>query len=417
MRKYSLTIFYQFDLWHSSIGGIQTVVRNFIKFAPPEFNVRLVGIDSTPEGEIGHKIGQWQRRELAGQSVDFFPLFRRSEDDLRRLIPTSLRYALGLWGKDLASDFMHFHRLEPSLFTRRWAGQKMLFVHNDIHQQMRSSEAKGILWRRFPWLYFAFERWLIPQFDQVLSCNSESTRLYKQQYPQLASRISLVNNCFDGDVFYPLSDQARADKRRQLAAQMGLKESTRFLLFAGRLHPQKDPLLLLEAIAKISDPHIHLLVAGCGELAPAMAQKATQLNISERVTFLGALPYQALADLHRLASAFVLTSAYEGLPLVVLEALACGTPVVTTNAGETPRLLKPDAGIVCGDRTPEAIAQAIETVLRSPEQFPTGACIQNAVPYSAKSVVQSIYRDMLRPESSATEPSSTAATALEPTFR
>ena len=417
MRKHSLTIFYQFDPWHASIGGIQTVVRNFIKFAPPEFEVRLVGIDSTPNGEAGHKTGQWQRRELAGQTVEFLPLFKRSEDDLRRLIPTSLRYALSLWGKDLASEFMHFHRLEPSLATRHWVGQKFLFVHNDIHQQMRSSEAKGILWRRFPWLYFAFERLLLPQFDKVLSCNSESTRLYKQQYPQLASRMSLVRNCFDSDVFYPLSEQVRAVKRQQLAAQMGLKESTRFLLFAGRLHPQKDPLLLLEAIAKISDSQTYLLIAGNGELAPAMREKARQLNISDRVAFLGALPYEELADLHRLASAFVLTSAYEGLPLVALEALACGTPVVTTKAGETPRLLRSDAGIVCGDRTPKAIAQAIDTVLRCPEQFPASACIQNAAPYSAQSVVQAIYQDMLRPEQPVAVSSPSSTTALKPTFR
>ena len=413
MRKRSLTIFYQFDPWHSSIGGIQTVVRNFIKFAPPDFKVRLVGIDSTPDGEIG----RWQRRELAGQSVDFFPLFRRLEDDRRRLIPTSLRYALSLWGKDLASDFMHFHRLEPSLFTRGWAGQKMLFVHNDIHQQMRSSETKGILWRRFPALYFAFERLLMPQFGSVLSCNSESTRLYKQQYPQLAGRISLVRNCFDGDVFYPLPAEAREAKRQQIAAQMGLRADTQFLLFAGRLHPQKDPLLLLEAIDQLSDPRAHLLVAGNGELASAMEDKAAQLNISERVTFLGALSYDKLADLHRLSSVFVLTSAYEGLPLVVLEALACGTPVVTTKAGETPRLLRKTAGIVCGDRTPLTIARAIDTVLQYPERFPADACLQNAAPYSAKSVVQSVYQTMLQPEQSAPVLAQSATAALEPTFR
>lgn len=392
MRVPTLTIFYQFDPWHSSIGGIQTVVRNFIKFAPPEFVVRLVGVEATAEGDIG----SWQRRELAGREVDFYPLFRLLDDDRRRLIPTSLRYAAGLLGKDFSSDFMHFHRLEPAIFTKHWQGHKSLFVHNDIHQQMRSSDANGILWRRFPQLYFAFERYLIPQFNRVLSCNSESTKLYQQQYPQLADRISFIRNSFDGEVFYPLSPAEREQKRQQLAVNMSLPENTQFLLFAGRLHPQKDPLLLLDALALIKDSRAHLLVAGEGELAEPMKEKAANLGLSNRVTFLGSLPYQELADLHRVASSCVLSSAYEGLPLVVLEALACGTPIVTTRTGETPRLLNPDAGIVCATRKPTDIANALDTVLQFPEQFPSQACVQNALPYSAKQVVEEAYVDMLR---------------------
>jgi glycosyltransferase involved in cell wall biosynthesis len=54
---------------------------------------------------------------------------------------------------------------------------------------------------------------------------------------------------------------------------------------------------------------------------------------------LGSVRQAELAELHRICNAFVLTSAYEGLPLVALEALACGTPVVTTRCGETPNLL------------------------------------------------------------------------------
>ena len=391
MKEPVLTIFYQFDPWNSSIGGIQMVVRNFIKYAPAEFTVRLVGVEATADGPIG----EWQTRELEGRSVDFFPLFRLLDDDRRRLIPTSLRYALSLWGKDLASDFMHFHRLEPTIFAGRWRGHKTLFVHNDIHQQIRSSDTGGILWRRFPQLYFAFERQLVTQFDRVLSCNSESTQLYKQQYPSLAERISFVRNTFDGEVFYPLSVQERDEKRQKQSVCMGLKEDTRFILFAGRLHPQKDPLLLLDALSLVTDPRAHLLVAGNGELESAMHEKVEQLGITERVTFLGALSHQEVADYHRLASTLVLTSAYEGLPLVVLEALACGTPVVTTSTGETPRFLRSDCGIVCRDRTPAEIGHSLDTVLKFPERFPSEACVQNSLPYSAKSVIEHVYSEMI----------------------
>jgi glycosyltransferase involved in cell wall biosynthesis len=393
MRKPVVTIFYQFDPWNSSIGGIQMVVKNFIKYAPPEFTIRLVGVEATADGPVG----EWRSRELAGRSVEFFPLFRLLEDDRRKVIPTSLRYALSLWGKgkELASDFMHFHRLESTIFTGGWKGHKALFVHNDIHQQMRSSDAEGILWRRFPQLYFAFERQFITQFDRILSCNSESTQLYKQQYPSIEDRISFVRNTFDEEVFYPLSAAEREENRQHQASLRGLRKDTEFILFAGRLHPQKDPLLLLDALALVTDPRAHLLVAGNGELEPAMLKKVVQLGISERVTFLGAVDHQEVADYHRLASTLILTSAYEGLPLVVLEALACGTKVVTTSTGETPRFLHPNCGVVCRVRTPSEIAHSLDTVLKFPEKFPVEACVQNALPYSAQSVVESVYYDML----------------------
>jgi glycosyltransferase involved in cell wall biosynthesis len=307
-----------------------------------------------------------------------------------------LKYALSLYGKDFTSDFFHFHRLEPTLFTQSWKGHRTLFVHNDIHQQMKAGEAQGILWRRFPQLYFMIERLLLPQFNKILSCNSESTELYQKQYPKLSNRISFVRNSFDGHTFYPLFGEERDQKRRQQAIRLGLKEDTRFLLFAGRLHPQKDPLRLLEALSLMTDPRVHLLVAGDGELSLSMRERAERLGIAKQVTFLGPLSLQKLAEFQRLANVFVLTSAYEGLPVVVLEALASGTPIVTTKSGETPRLLKPNCGIVCGDRDPETIAQALDTVLQSPEKFPSEACIQNAAPYSAENVIKQIYEDMLQ---------------------
>jgi glycosyltransferase involved in cell wall biosynthesis len=110
---------------------------------------------------------------------------------------------------------------------------------------------------------------------------------------------------------------------------------------------------------------------------------------------LGPVAPAELAELLRICSVFVLTSAYEGLPVVVLEALACGTPIVTTRCGETPNLLSAHSGVVCQDRTPTAIASALSQVLLNLGDYPIEACIQAAEPYSARTVVGSVYRDML----------------------
>jgi glycosyltransferase involved in cell wall biosynthesis len=397
VRKPILTIFYQFNPWQSTIGGIQTLIRYYIKYAPPEFDLRLVGtgVDNT------QALGRWHDCELEGRSLQFMPLFNVQDDDVRKIVPTSVRYTLALRGKNLASDFMHFHRLEPTLMTRRWPGEKTLFIHNDIHQQINSpsTDKNAILWRRFPKAYFALERYLLGQFQQILSCNSESIELYRRQYPDWAKRIQLVRNIVDDQDFYPLPLPAREQQRQDYAVQRRLPPNTRFLLFAGRLHPQKDPLLLVQAIAALNpliakDAPIHLLIAGQGELMESIQAEIQKLNLTASVSLLGAVGLQDLAILHRLSSAVVLTSVYEGLPLVVLEALASGTPIVTTNCGETPRFLQSGSGVVCPERTPAAVAQAIYQVLKDPQRFPAQTCLDTARPFAAHTVVGQIYETM-----------------------
>jgi glycosyltransferase involved in cell wall biosynthesis len=393
MRKPVLTFFYQYNPWSSSIGGIQTLVSSFIKYAPDEFEIRLVGVGDRHSG----KIGVWQETELYGRKLLFFPLFALENDDVRRLIPTTVKYMAALVGRSFASDFMHFHRIEPTLIALRWRGDKTLFIHNDIRTQLLSPDSKqAILWGRFPQAYFALEGLLVKQFSRILSCNSDSTALYKKLYPALAERVNYYRNSVDTDIFYPLAVAEQERQRQQLAQKLGLCATTRFILFAGRLHPQKDPLLLVRSILAVNRSDVHLLIAGDGELAATVSSEIDRLGLTQQVTMLGAVERAELADLHRLASICLLTSVYEGLPLVVLEALACGTPIVTTRCGEIPAVLTPDSGIVCEERSPSAIATAIESVLQQPHLYSAQACVLAAQPYSAREVIHQIYSDMLQ---------------------
>ncbi len=392
MRKPVLTIFYQFNPWYTSIGGIQTLIKTFIKYAPKEFEVRLVGTGN----EKFQPSLKWQAAEVAGREINYLPLFSLQNDNFRSLIPTTLKYTTALLGRCLSSDFMHFHRLEPSLAAWNWHGEKTLFIHNDIHTQMQAAgDQKAILWRRFPAAYFALESLLIRQFSQILSCNTDAAEFYKQHYPSVQDRVAYIKNSFDNEIFYPLSQVQRQAYRRELAIKLGLDEETRFILFAGRLHPQKDPVLLVRGFAALNQPQTHLLIVGDGELATEIRAEIGLLGLSGRVTMLGAVAIEEMAKLHRICNVFVLSSAYEGLPLVVLEALASGTPIVTTRCGETPKLLATDSGVVYEQRTPECIADALRQVILHPENYPTASCIGTAQPYAARTVIQGVYSKML----------------------
>ena len=389
--KPTLSIFYQFDPWRSSIGGIQTFICSFLKYAPPEFNIRLIGT-----GGKNAKIGQWQTKEYQGREVKFMPLIEVENDDVRRIVPTTLKYTAALSKHDFSSDFMHFYRIEAALATRKWQGEKTLLVQNDIQKQMHPVEGNNaILWQKFPAAYFALESYLIEQFDYIYSCHTQTAEFYRQKYPQLAEQTNYLKNTVDEERFYTLDRSEKQSQSQALANSLGLAADTKFILFAGRLHPQKDPVLLIEAIAKLNLPKVHLLMAGAGELEPQVKAKIEALNLSKQVTMLGSVPQAKLASLHQISDVFVLSSVYEGLPFAVLEALSSGTPVVTTNSGETPDFLSADSGIVCQERTPEAIAAALKEILLNPQQYPTSACVRTAKPYSAKSVVGKVYAEML----------------------
>lgn len=390
MNRPVLTIFYQFDPWNSSIGGIQTVIKYFLKYAAEDFRVRVIGT-----GQPGDKIGCWQIKEYARKPVQFMPLIEIADDNVRHLVPTTLKYTTALLGRNFASDFMHFYRLEYALATLKWSGEKTLSIQNDTRKQMDAKTCNdAILWQKFPQGYFALESMLMRQFDRVYSCHTDSLEFYRQQYPNISERFQHLKNTVDLELFYPLQPQEKKAKRRDLARSLKLADDTRFALCVNRLHPQKDPLLLIRAFAELQQPDVHLLIAGDGELRTVVETEIERLGLKGRVTLLGLVDPQEVAELYRLSSVFVVSSAYEGVPIVALEALACGVPVVGTQCGEIPLIVTPESGIVCSDRAPQTMSEALTKVLDNPNAYPVDACLRAAQPYSAKTVVSRVYQTM-----------------------
>ncbi len=142
----------------------------------------------------------------------------------------------------------------------------------------------------------------------------------------------------------------------RLAAPNGLLR----VVAAGRLVGQKGFDLLLDALALAKRRDLHLTILGDGALREELGARAEVLGIADRVRFAGFLrnPYPTIAE----ADLFVLSSRYEGFPNVVLEALACGTPVVATPApGGVREILDGVAGCVVADEvSAESLANALD---------------------------------------------------------
>lgn len=169
------------------------------------------------------------------------------------------------------------------------------------------------------------------------------------------------------DDFRPLPCERREELRRQQLPDGGV-----LLVNVKRLHPLADQATLLEAFVRVrarrSDAR--LLIAGSGEKEAELKALAARLGLADRVGFLGLVPNDAVAELTGAADLFVLSSLLEATPTVALEALACGTPVVSSdNPGgvELARLFGDDVGVV-PKRDPDALAAAVLAFLERPRR-------------------------------------------------
>ncbi len=172
-------------------------------------------------------------------------------------------------------------------------------------------------------------------------------------------RIHLLPNGVDTAAFQALP---RAEARRRL----GEPEQGRLLLFVGRLVPVKAVDVLLRAFARLdagATGGVRLALVGDGPLRGRIEALGATLGLTERVRLLGQRPPEDVALWLNAADALVLSSLNEGCPNVVLEALACGTPVVASRVGAVPDLLDESCGVMCEPGDADALAEALARAL------------------------------------------------------
>ena len=147
-------------------------------------------------------------------------------------------------------------------------------------------------------------------------------------------------------------------------AALGVPDTVPLFVTAGRLNTQKNHALLLEAFAapELAATGAQLLIAGTGDLANALTQRALLPDLQGRVHLLGVR--NDLPALLAEADAFVLSSSWEGNPLVVMEAMAAGRAVVATAVGCVPELVNSATGLLVRSGDARALASALDTLAR-----------------------------------------------------
>jgi UDP-glucose:(heptosyl)LPS alpha-1,3-glucosyltransferase len=178
-----------------------------------------------------------------------------------------------------------------------------------------------------------------PQLHRVIANSRQVRGEVIRHYGVDPARIRVIYNGLDRQRFFPLEAGARSEMRRRL----GAPEDGEVVLFVGLGFARKGLTYLLQAFGGLTDKAAYLWVVGKGNISQYQ-RLAERLGVASRVKFWGAV--RETAPFYQAATVLALPTIYDPCSNVVLEALACGTPVVTTAANGAVEFLSGDYGAI-----------------------------------------------------------------------
>ena len=208
------------------------------------------------------------------------------------------------------------------------------------------------------WLRVLFAK----RADLIVGVSQSITQGIKKLYKLAPERFATVFNGADLEAVDGASPI-------NLKGKLGLPHTCSVIGFGGRIAKEKGLTYLLEAIPAVlsEHPNRHFVIIGDGPLRTDLANQAADLAVADHVTFLG--PRSDMYGLLKGLDLYVQPSLWEGLPMVVMEAMAASKPVVATSVGGTAEVvIDGETGLLVPPKNPEALANAISDMLGNPDR-------------------------------------------------
>jgi glycosyltransferase involved in cell wall biosynthesis len=196
-----------------------------------------------------------------------------------------------------------------------------------------------------------------------------SYRLLARRAPTVVVGPDLASNFRRARHLLPISVSLVRDSDIADPAEAGSRawNGERTVLSVGRLETEKNPLLLADVLARLDGDDWRFLICGEGPMEDELRGRLRELGVEDRAELLGYLPiHGGLMDRYRSVNAFLHVSWTEGMPQVLLEAFAAGTPVVATAVGGVPEAAG-DAALLIPHGDPDAAAAALGRIAADPE--------------------------------------------------
>jgi glycosyltransferase involved in cell wall biosynthesis len=279
-------------------------------------------------------------------------------------------------------DIVHTHMAKAGTLGRLAAifhnlssagGQRARLVHT-YHGHVFEGYFGSVTSR----LVMAVERWLGWRTDAVIvispQIRDDVLTVFRVGRPE---RTHLIPLGFDLDRFFAIDEGARARAR----AALSLPPEAVVVATVGRLTAIKQPSLFLEIASALAETnkHVVFLIVGDGELRPALEQQAAAAGLAARARFLGWR--SDLEVVYGATDIFVLTSRSEGTPVALIEAMASGVAVVSTDVGGVRDVItEPAVGVCVPSGNHASLVHAVQRLVRLPEERSAmGAAARSAI--------------------------------------
>lgn len=328
-----------------------------------------------------HLVGSLRVGGAEQQVVSLAPLFDRKQF---RIIVCAMQPGGGLRGRLDQSDIqyvcLHYrvrsHILAMLRFISLLKREKVSVLHTHMYSASRFGRIAGVL-ARVPvmiatdhghdpwktWRHTAFDRVLLRYTALRIGVSQDVVDLIKARENPPPEKLAMIPNGVDPERF-----KAGEIERNAVRAELGISDDAVLVGAVGRLAEPKALHVLIEAVSHLVKrvPQARLVLVGDGPLKPELEKQAAGLGVSDRVLFAG-----TRMDIPAVLAAidvFAISSKREGLPVVLLEAMAGGRPIVTTKVGGIPEVVRDhqEALLVPPD-APAALADAMSEIISDPE--------------------------------------------------
>ncbi|MCL5985019.1 MAG: glycosyltransferase family 4 protein [Actinobacteria bacterium] len=329
---------------------------------PPPFLGLNPGIFEMTVAQLkrGHQIELWcggwpRKRQISEEILDRVLHDNRLKSNLKvRIFPAAVPildiYALTVLfvflsllfrSKNIAKSFdiVHCHGNLSLAFilARKFSRLSRIKFVFHLHITAKGREEKALKNKEKIKFFDRCFRWQLHKYSDRLGCASAdailcSSKSVEEEAIKFCSaspdKITVINNGVNFDTFNPEGEDLRQD--------FGYSENDRIIISVGTISPRKGSLDLVRALQKLPQNYFLMLVGkGNKKFLMDVKSEIQQVGLTQKVRITGSVDYFDLSKYYRTADIFVLPSSYEGFPKVVLEALACGLPVLTSRSFET----------------------------------------------------------------------------------